>query len=56
MRISFVSCRKVMRYKYFIDQPMHAVERKLNQNLAKKSRTYNFPQQIFNSTLHTKIC
>ena len=35
MRNSFASCRKLMTYNYYINQPMHAVERKLNQNLAK---------------------
>ena len=35
MRISFASCRKLMTYNNFMNQPVQATERKLYQNLAK---------------------
>ena len=31
-----------MTYKYYITQPMQAIERKLNQNLAKNSELVKF--------------
>ena len=42
MRISFASCRKLMTYNYYITQPMQAVEKKLNQDLAKNPELINF--------------
>ena len=47
MRISFCSCRKLMTYKYYITQPMQAIERKLNQNLAKSPELVKFLNLFF---------
>ena len=47
MRISFCSCRKLMPYKFYITQPMQAIERKLNQNLAKSPEFLKFINIFF---------
>ena len=57
MRISFCSCRELMKYVCYITQPMPAIERKLNQNLAKNPKLEKNSQYILYSlTSYTKIC